>query len=69
MVLRFGHERSRAWTYLDPRSSSLVATAEELRRDRPEITDGEIGALLGISDERVAGLLRPRSLFSRLLRR
>lgn len=47
-VLRLGRTLSQAWTFLDPRSPALVATAEDLRKERPDITVEEIAHLLAI---------------------
>lgn len=68
-LLRLGRDHGRAWTFLDPRSSTLVQTAEDLRRDRPGISTSEIGELLGITTEHADRLLRPRTWLDRLLRR
>ena len=57
-VLRFGRTLSQAWTILDPMSPSLVWTAEDLRRERPDITVDEIAYLLAIETKAAARLLR-----------
>lgn len=48
-VLRLGRATGQHWTFVDPQSPALVYTAQDLRRERPEITDQEIADLLAIS--------------------
>lgn len=57
-VLRFGQRNSKASSFLDPRSG-LMPTIEDLRRERHDISDAEIGELIGISEKQVARLARP----------
>jgi hypothetical protein len=57
-VLRLGRTLSQPWTFLDPQSPALIATAEDLRKERPEITADEIAYLLGIKLKAAARLLR-----------
>ena len=47
-VLRLGKATGRFWTFEDPLSLALVTTAEDLRRERPDITVEEIADLLTI---------------------
>lgn len=56
-VLRLGRTLSKAWTFFDPCSPSLVWTAEDLRKERPDITVEEIAYLLAMEPEGVARLL------------
>ena len=67
-VLRLGRTLSKPWTWLDPRSPSLVWTAEDLKRERPDISIAEIADLLAISEADAARLLRPEGLIDRLRR-
>ena len=57
-VLRLGRTLSQAWTFLDPRSPALIATAEDLRKERPKIAVDEIAYLLAIEPKTAARLLR-----------
>ena len=56
-VLRLGRTLSEPWTFLDPRSPSLVWTAEDLIKERPDISVDEIAYLLGIGRAAAARLL------------
>jgi hypothetical protein len=56
-VLKLGRTLSEPWTFLDPQSPSLVWTAEELIKERPDISVDEIAFLLGIGRAAAAGLL------------
>jgi len=56
-VLRLGRTLSQPWTFLDPRSSALVWTAEDLVKERPDITVEEIAYLLAIEPAAAAKLL------------
>ena len=47
-VLSLGRTMSKPWTFLDPRSPALVWTAEDLRRERSDISVEEIAHLLAI---------------------
>ena len=64
-VLRIGRTMSTPWTFLDPRSPGLVWTAEDLRRERPDISFAEIAYLLAIPDADAARLLRKPKLIDR----
>jgi len=64
-VLSLGRTWSKAWTFLDPRSPALVWAAEDLRRERPEISVDEIADLLGIPVRNAARLLRAPGLIDR----
>jgi hypothetical protein len=57
-VLRLGRTLSQAWTFVDPQSPALIATAEDLRKERPDITVEEIAYLLAIKPKAAARLLR-----------
>lgn len=56
-VLKLGRTLSRPWTFLDPRSPALIWTAEDLMRERSDITVEEIAYLLAIEPEAAARLL------------
>lgn len=56
-VLRLGRTLSQPWTFLDPRSPALVWTAEDLLKERPDITVDEIAYLLAIEPKAAARLL------------
>ena len=56
-VLKLGRTLSQPWTFLDPRSPSLVWTAEDLMKERPDITVEEIAYLLAIEPKAAARLL------------
>lgn len=56
-VLRLGRTLAQPWTFLDPRSPSLVWTAEDLMKERPGITVDEIAYLLAIEPEAASRLL------------
>lgn len=57
-VLRLGIKSGRICVFLDPRSSTLVDTAQDLRRERPDISANEIAYLLGISPKAADKLLK-----------
>jgi hypothetical protein len=56
-VLRLGRTLSEPWTFLDPKSPSLVWTAEDLIKERPDISVDEIAYLLGMERAAAARLL------------
>jgi len=56
-VLKLGRALSRPWSFLDQRSPALVCTAEDLMRERPDITVEEIAYLLAIEPEVATRLL------------
>jgi hypothetical protein len=56
-VLKLGRATGRVWTFYDSGSPALVTTAEDLRRERPDISFEEIAYLLGISAPHAASLL------------
>lgn len=64
-VLRLGRAMSKPWTFLDPRSPGLVWTAEDLRRERPDISFDEIAYLLAISVSDATKLLQKPSMIDR----
>jgi hypothetical protein len=55
-VLRIGRALSRPWIYLDDLSPALIATVQDLRKARPEITLNEIAHLLGVAPGHAARL-------------
>lgn len=56
-VLRLGRTLGETWTFFDPRSPALVWTAEDLIKERPDISVEEIAYLLGIDPAAAARLL------------
>ncbi|OAN67061.1 hypothetical protein [Sphingomonas sp. TDK1] len=57
-VLKTGHAmRIRPCVFLERLSPSLVQTAEDLRKERPEISEEEIGHLLGVTVAQAKRLL------------
>lgn len=56
-VLTVGRSLSGPCVFLNPRAASLVWTAEDLRKERPDIKVEEIAYLLGIEPEAAARLL------------
>ena len=56
-VLKLGKSTGRHWRFLDAKSPALVTTAEDLRRERPDITIEEIASLLAIPVAQASGLL------------
>ena len=56
-VLRLGRTLSQPWTFLDSRDPALVSTAEDLRKERPDISTDEIAYLLAIEPKTAARLL------------
>lgn len=56
-VLKLGRATGRLWQFVDPFSPALKTTAEDLRRERPDISVEEIGYLLGIPAKNAASLL------------
>ena len=56
-VLRLGRTLGQPWTFLDPRSSALIWTADDLIKERPDITVDEIAYLLAIEPVAAAKLL------------
>lgn len=64
-VLSLGITMSNPWTFLDPRSPALVATAEDLRRERPDISVKEVAYLLGIPVRNAARLFQKQSMIDR----
>ncbi|MBB4838759.1 hypothetical protein HNP52_001828 [Sphingomonas kyeonggiensis] len=67
-VLRFGQRNSRAFRFLDPRSG-LLPIIEDLRKERPGISEAEIGELIGISEKQVVRLMGPEGWFERIGRK
>ena len=57
-VLKLGKATGRSWRFIDSLSPALITTAEDLRRERPEITLEEIANLLAIPVEQAADLLQ-----------
>lgn len=56
-LMMLGKATGRYWQFVEPRSPALIASAEDLRRERPEITIEEIASLLAIPYDQAAGLL------------
>jgi hypothetical protein len=56
-VLRVGRELSQPCRFLDALAPSLVWTAEDLRKERPDITVEEIAYLVGVTPKHAARLL------------
>ncbi len=56
-VLALGKATGRYWRFVDPRCPSLVETAEDLRKERPEISVQEIANLLAMPVAQAASLL------------
>ena len=56
-VLMLGKTTGEQWRFEDPRSPALITTAEDLRRQRPEITIEEIADLLAIPVTQAENLL------------
>ena len=62
-VLKTGHDlRIRPCIFLEPLSPSLAWTAEDLRKERPDISEEEIALLLGVSGTQAKRLLAVKSL-------
>ncbi|QEA16444.1 hypothetical protein [Novosphingobium ginsenosidimutans] len=61
-VLKTGHAlRFQPFIFFEPLSLSLVLTAQDLRRERPEISEEEIAFLLGVSPSLAKRLLAAKS--------
>ncbi len=56
-VLKVGRILTQPCIFLDPLSPSLVWTAQDLRKERPDISAEEIAHLLGVTPKNVARLL------------
>ncbi|QGN55608.1 hypothetical protein [Novosphingobium sp. Gsoil 351] len=56
-VLALGKATGISWRFDDPQCPALVDTAEDLRRERPDITVEEIANLLAIPAHQAARLL------------
>lgn len=56
-VLTLGKKSGHLVQFLDPQSPALASTVDDLRRERPEITVGEIAHLLAIPEGNVVRLL------------
>jgi hypothetical protein len=57
-VLILGKATGKFWRFIESRSPALIATAEDLRRERPDITVEEIASLLAIPVVQATDLLR-----------
>jgi len=64
-VLRLERESGRVARFLDPRSPALIDTANDLRRERPEIPVEDIAYVLAISVTDAARLFREARLIDR----
>ncbi len=56
-VLRTGGKLARHCQFIDYAAASLVWSAEDLKRERPEITTEEIAELLGIDKTRAKAVI------------
>jgi hypothetical protein len=56
-VLRVGHSLSKPCTFADPLDPSLIWTAQDLRKERPELTSEEIALLIGSTSSQVELML------------
>lgn len=59
-VLEIGHTFAKPFTFLDPLASSLIWTADDLRKERPEIAADEVTRLLGVTPKNAARLLKAK---------
>lgn len=57
-LMTLGKATGRYGQFVEPRSPALVASAEDLRRERPEISVEEIATLLSIPNDQAVDLLR-----------
>ena len=57
-VLNIGHTFAIPCVFLDAMSGSLIWSAEDLRKARPEITVDEIARLLGVTPKNAKRLLQ-----------
>jgi len=64
-VLMLGIKMSTPCVFLDPRSPALVYTANDLRRERPDISVEEIAHLLAISAADAAHLFQRPTVIER----
>lgn len=55
-VLKLGKATGVTWRFAEANSPALVTTAEDLRRERPDISIEEIAVLLSIREQQAAGL-------------
>lgn len=56
-LMMLGKATGRYWRFVESRSPALIASAEDLRRERPEITIEEIANLLAIPNDQATDLL------------
>lgn len=56
-VLKIGHTFVSPCIFLEPLAASLIWSAEDLRKERPDISVEEIAQLLGVSAKHAARLL------------
>jgi hypothetical protein len=64
-VLRLGRQSGQVARFLDPRSPALIDTANDLRRERPEISLEDIAFALAISVPQAMRLFREPSPIDR----
>lgn len=64
-VLRLERQSGRIARFLDPRSPALIDTANDLRRERPDISVGDIAFALAISVSDAMRLFRRPNLIDR----
>ncbi len=56
-LMILGKATGQFWRFIDPQSPALIQSAEDLRRERPDITVEEIANLLAIPAGHAADLL------------
>lgn len=70
-LLEIGRDAGLQWTFVDPLNSSLVHTARDLARERPQIGEYELASLLNVDPDMAKALVRegrrPRWMFRRAL--
>ena len=64
-VLRLERQSGQVAHFLDPRSPALIDTANDLRHERPDISDADIAFVLAISVSAAKRLSRNPSLIDR----
>lgn len=60
-VLEIGHKFAKPCIFFDPLASSLIWTAHDLRKERPEIAVDEVARLLGVTPKNAARLLKAKA--------
>jgi hypothetical protein len=59
-VLEIGHTFAKPCIFFNPLADSLIWSAHDLRRDRPEITADEVARLLGVTVQNAERLLKAK---------